>query len=80
MAEPAAEGNFLLDSQGFHKLLKAGPLRAIANEGKLSQTLSEKRRGRAETEVASLSRNQAANENQLKFGARFGTARVSRAE
>jgi hypothetical protein len=33
MAEPAAEGNSLLDSKGSCELLKAGPFRAITDHG-----------------------------------------------
>ena len=59
MAEPAAEGNSLLDPKGFHKLLKAVPLRAIADHGKAGQIVSQKRSSRAQSEITGLPGNQA---------------------
>ena len=77
MADPAAEGNSLLDSKGSRKLLKAIPLRAIADHGKAGQIASQKGSSRAQGKITSFTGNQAANENQLEFGAGLRTARVS---
>ena len=77
MAEPAAERNSLLDSKGSRKLLEAAPLRAIADHGKAGQIASQKGSSRAQSKITSLPGNQAADENQLKFGAGLRTARVT---
>src|SRR6266550_8974649 len=77
MADPPAERNSLLDPKGSHELLKAVPLRSVTDHGKAGQIASQKRGGRAQCEITSLPGNQAANENQLKFGAGLRTARVT---
>ena len=74
MAEPATERNSLLDPKGSHELLKAVPLRAIADHGKAGQVASQQGSSRAQSEITSLPGNQAANEDQLKFGARLRAA------
>src|SRR5271157_781187 len=76
MLEPAAKGNSLLDPKGSRKLLEAVPLRAVADQGEVGQTASQKGRSRAQTDVASFAANKAAHENQLKFGAGSRPARV----
>ena len=76
MAEPAAEGNSLLDSKGSRELLEAVPLRAITDHGKPGQIASQKGSSRAQSKITSLPGNQPPNENQFKFGAGLRTARV----
>ena len=68
MAEPAAEGNSLLDPKRSHELLEVVPLRAIADHGKVGQIVSQEGSSRAQSKITSLTGIQAANENQLKFG------------
>jgi hypothetical protein len=65
VAEPATKENSLLDPKGSRKLLKAVPLRAIANNGKAGQIASQEGSRRAQSKITSLPRNQAANENQI---------------
>ena len=77
MAKPATKGDSVRDPKISRKLLKAAPLRAIADKREVSQTTSQKGGSRAQTEVASFSANQAAHENQLKFRAGLRSARVS---
>ena len=77
MAEPAAERNSLLDSKGSCQLLEAVPLRAIADHSKAGQITSQKGSSCAQSKITSLPGNQAANENQLKFGVGLRTARVT---
>ena len=50
------------------ELLKAFPFRAVTDHGEPGQTGSQKWSSSAQRKIASLQRNQAANENQLKFG------------
>src|SRR3982074_874851 len=69
MAYPTTEGDSLLDFKGFHQLLKVAPLRAVTNNGEAGHVASQKRGGCAQREITSLSGNQTANEDQLKFGA-----------
>ncbi len=42
MADPATEGNILLDPKGFHKLLEVAALRAIADDGKGAKSLRKR--------------------------------------
>ena len=77
MADPAAEGNSLLDPKGSRKLLETVPLRAIADHGEAGQIASQKGSRRAQSQIASLAGNQAPDENQLKFRAGLRTARVT---
>jgi len=67
MAEPAGEGNTLLDTKGSCKFLEAAALRAITDHSKASQIASQKGSSCAQSKITSLQGNQAANENQLKF-------------
>jgi hypothetical protein len=76
MAKPTTEGDSLRDSKISHKLLKVAPLRASADKREVSQIISQKRGSRTQTEVASFSANEAARENQLKFGAGLRPAPV----
>ena len=78
MAKPTTEGNSLLDPKGSRKLLKAVPLRAIADHGKAGQIVSQKGSSRAQREITSFAGNQASDENQLKFGVVLRTAAVRR--
>src|SRR5207302_8397855 len=77
MTEPPAEENSLLDPKGSHKLLKAVPLRSVTDHRKAGQIAAQKGSRRAQSKITSLPGNQAADENQLKFGAGFRTARVT---
>src|SRR5262249_48193406 len=77
MAEPAAERNSLLDPKGSCKLLEAVSLRAIADHGKAGQVAAQKRSRRAQTKITSFPGNQAANEDQLKFGPRLRPTRIT---
>src|SRR5947208_11529663 len=77
MAKPTKKRDSVRDPKISRKLLKAAPLWAIADKREVSQTTSQKGGSRAQTEVASFSANQAAHEDQLKFGAGLRTARVS---
>ena len=74
MANPTTEGNSLLDPKGFHKLLKAVPLRAIAEDGEAGQIVSQKGGGRAQREITSFAGDQRPDEDQLKLGAGLRTA------
>ena len=76
MAEPAAEGNSLLDSKRSCELLETLPLRAVTDHGEAGQIVSQKGSSPAQSKIASLPGNQAANEDQLKFGAGLRTTRV----
>ena len=76
MADPAAEGYSVLDSEGSSELLKALPFRAVTDHGEPGQTASQKWSSPAQSKIASLQRNQAANENQLEFGAGLRPARI----
>src|SRR5713226_9460614 len=71
MAQPAAEDNRFLDPQIFSQLLKPVPLRPIADHGKAGQVVLQQGCSCAQSQIASLPRNQTANKNQFKFGARF---------
>ena len=79
MAHPTPEGNLLFDFKGFHQLLQAAPLWAIADHGEVGQTISQKGRSRAQSKITSLPGNQAAHENQIQFGIGLRTARVVQA-
>src|ERR1700730_8153669 len=50
MADPATEGDSLLDFEGCHQLLEVALLRAITNDGEPGHVGSQKRRGRAQRE------------------------------
>ena len=76
MANPATEGDGLLDPKGSYELLKAVPLRAVADHGKAGQIVSQKRGSPPQSKITSLPGDQAPNENQLKFAAGLRTARV----
>ena len=66
-AKPTMKGNDLPYSKGdCHKLLKVGPLRAIADDVEVSQTILQEGGRGAQSKITSLPRNQSANENQLK--------------
>ena len=74
--QPQKETAFLIP-RDFDQLLEFAPLRAIADKREMSQTLSQKRSSGAQTNVDSFSANEAAHENQLKFGAGLRPARVN---
>src|ERR1700732_3918526 len=76
MADPPAERNSLLDPKGSCELLEAVPFRTVTDHGEAGQVASQKWSSRAQGEITSLPGNQAANENQLKFGAGLRPARV----
>jgi hypothetical protein len=76
MAKPTTEGNSLLDPKGSRKPLKAIPFRAIADHGKAGQIATQKGSSPAQGKITSLPGNQAANKNQLKFGAGLRATRV----
>src|SRR5262249_9574163 len=77
MTEPAAERNSLLDSKGSYKLLEAISLRTITDHCKASQITAQKRSGRPQSKITGFPGNQAANEDQLKFGPRLRITRIS---
>jgi hypothetical protein len=77
VAKPAAEENSLLDPKRPRKVPEAVPLWTIANHGKPGQIASQKGRSCAQSKITSLTGNQAANEDQLKFGPRFWITRIT---
>ena len=76
MADPAAERNSLLDSKRPHELLEPFPLRAVTDHGEPGHIASQKWSSPAQSKIASLPGNQAANKNQLKFGVGFRPAGI----
>src|SRR5262249_55298413 len=77
MAEPAAERNILLDPKRSCKLLEAVSLRTITDHGEAGQVTAQKGSCRAQSKITSFPGNQAANEDQLKFGPRPWTTRIA---
>src|SRR5208337_3691529 len=75
MANPTTEGNSLLDPKGFHELLKAVPLRAIAEDAEAGQIVSQKGSSRAQPKITSFGGDQSPEENQLKFAVALRTGR-----
>src|SRR6266576_3550450 len=78
MSEHSAERNSLLDSKRFRELLKAAPLRAIADNGKVGQVASQEGSRGAQCEITSLQGNQPTDENQFKFAVALRTAQGAR--
>ena len=76
MANPATEGNSLLNPKRSRKLLKAVPLWTTAEHGKAGKIASQEGSSRAQREIASFAGDQPADEDQLKLVAGFRTARV----
>jgi hypothetical protein len=76
VADPAAEGDCLLDSEGSCELFEVVPFRAVTDHGETGQTASQKGRSPAQSKITSLSWNEAADENQLKFRFGLGHARI----
>ena len=67
VVEPTTKLDTLLDPEGCHQPFESILLRAVAYHGKSCQIFSQYWRRRAQREIAGLSRNQAANENQLEL-------------
>src|ERR1700745_3604263 len=63
MAEPAAEENSVLNPKRLRKMLEAVSLWPITHHRKAGQAAAQKGSRRAQSQVTSLSGNQAANEN-----------------
>ena len=66
MAKPTTKGNSLLDPKGSRELLKAVPLRAIADHDKASQIASQEGRSRAQSEITSFPGNQARQRKSIQ--------------
>ena len=77
MTNPPAERNILFDPERPRKLLKATPLRPIADNAEAGQIALQKGSGCTQREITSLAGDQSAYEDQLKFGVGLGTARVT---
>src|SRR5271155_5459556 len=67
MREHSAERDSSLDSKRFRELLKAVPLRAIANNCKVGHATSQKGSGGGQSEITSLKGHQRTEENQFEF-------------
>ena len=80
MAQPTTEGDGIFDFKGFHQLFEADPLRAIADNGEPGQIVPQKRGRSAQSKIAGFPSNQAADKNQLEFGAGLRPARLGDAQ
>src|SRR5580704_4325788 len=69
LADPAAEGNSLLDAKGSCELLDPILFRPISDHGEVSQIAPQKGSGPAQRQITSLAGHQAANKKQLEFTA-----------
>ena len=76
LADPATEGNSLLDSKRSCEILDPIPVRSVPDHSEVSQTVPQEGSGRAQGKITRLAGNQAADEDQLQFAARLRTARV----
>jgi hypothetical protein len=77
MTKPATEGHSILDAKRSRELLEAFPFRTVTDHGKACQFPSQEGRCRTQSKITSLPRDQAADEDQLKYGAGLRPARVS---
>src|SRR6266568_3674288 len=80
MVNPPTKGNSVLDFKRSCELLEALPLRAIADHGQASQIGSQKGSSPPQSNITGFYRDQPTDENQLKFGAGLGAARITRAQ
>src|SRR5437016_6288493 len=76
LADPAAEGNSLLDSKRSCELLDPISFRPVTDHGEVSQIAPQKGSGPAQSKITSLPGNQAANKQQLKFTVALGPPRI----
>src|SRR5208337_2110175 len=77
MADPAAEGNRLLNSKRTCELFEALPFGAVTNHGEARQIIPQKGSSPAQSKIAGLPRNQTSHKNQLESGSRLRAARVT---
>src|SRR6266446_5756313 len=80
LADPAAEGNSLLDSKRSGDLLDPSSLRSVTDHGEVSQIVPQKGSGPPQSKITGLPVNQASNKYQLKLSAALGPPRVAGAE
>jgi hypothetical protein len=73
MAEPAAEKNSLFDPKRSREPLKVASLRSVTHHSKAGQIVPQEGSSPSQSKVAGLPGDQAANENQLQFGAGLRT-------
>jgi hypothetical protein len=76
VAHATTEGNTRLNFEGINQLLKAVSLPSITDDSEVGHIASQKWSRCAQCEITSLPGNQAANENQRKFGAALRNTRV----
>ena len=74
---PTMEEDSLLDSERSRKLLKVGPLRAVAKDSKVGEAVSQERSRRAQRKVARLARHEPSNKNELKLVSTLRAAQLA---
>src|ERR1700683_4698986 len=77
MANPTTKRNSFLDPQGFRKLLKPPPSRAIADNREASQITPQKGSSRAQRQITGFAGDKPTDKNQLKLCPGLRTARVT---